>query len=396
MCIRDSPKTPIHHSHESTLLYNPTLCNIITLMQLLTKRHFATALAEPFNVLFFGSNEYSRTALDAFCAHRDFPRAVKRLAVVSPAVVAANTPGDFLLRYLERKGMERYVFQGQVAQIEEIMKQQQMCFDLAVIAAFNKIIPNDILSLFRKGVLVAHPSLLPQYRGVAPIERCILNDERETGVTVLEASKEGVLVGRVLEQKKCAIRPGDSYLQLARTCGQLAGQTLVQVLSNLDEYLLNSKAQKVGKEDKLAPTFTNEEAIFLWDKLSVAEAVKKQRALFGSPASGFTKLKLKGRWVYAFFSELVPVAASSGVYKEVLAPVESQAKPGVIHWNLHDYGRIYVRCVDGWVSTDRVELGKKCNTAQTFIMETLNEEHFSENNSFAYKFATSKNVVKML
>jgi len=367
-------------------------------MRIWSRRYLAslsTGISKPYNVLFFGSNEYSRITLDTLYTHKNFPKVISRLAVIAPAVVATNTPGDFFQRYLINKQIEQYTFQHQITQIEEIMAQQQTPFDLAIIASFNKVIPDNILVSFGKGVLVAHPSLLPKYRGIAPIEHCILNEDKETGVTILEASKQGILLGKILKQNKFNVDSNDDYIQLARKCGRMAGEILIEILNKLDEYELYAKEQKVSKDDKDAPPFTSAETVFLWDKLTTKEAVKKQKALFGSPMSGFTKLKIRGKWSYAFFNELIPIPSTSDTYKKLLEPLEDQAKPGVIHWDLNDYSKIYIRCSDGWVSANRIEINNKCNTIPMFITEVLNEENFNENNSFAHKFATSKNLIKV-
>ena len=57
--------------------------------------------------------------------------------------------------------------------------------DLAIVVAYGKIIPNEILSLTKKGFINIHASLLPKWRGAAPIQRSIMNLDKETGISIM-------------------------------------------------------------------------------------------------------------------------------------------------------------------------------------------------------------------
>jgi methionyl-tRNA formyltransferase len=70
--------------------------------------------------------------------------------------------------------------------------------DVGVVASFGHMIPDNIIDRFTQGMLVVHPSLLPKYRGSCPIQHAILNNERETGVSVIEISKNKFDAGAIL------------------------------------------------------------------------------------------------------------------------------------------------------------------------------------------------------
>ena len=299
-------------------------------MKIISKRYFTslkTTIQKPYNVLFFGSDEYSRMTLNSLLNHSNYPKVVKRLIVVTPGVIASNTPGDYFDKYLTNKKIEKFVFQKYVYPIEDYVKTQKQPFDIGVVASFSKIIPDEILDFIPKGVIVAHPSLLPNYRGGSPIEHCILNNEKKTGITMLEASKGKRLTGKILTQSYCDIDPKDDYIHLANKCGKISGKLIVEILSNVDEYLSKAVVEKISETDISALTINKEDAIFLWDKLTVKDAVRKQRAFFGSPMSGFTKFKLKSKWTYAFFDKLIAETnTTTKIYKEILEPVERDRK----------------------------------------------------------------------
>ena len=80
--------------------------------------------------------------------------------------------------------------------------------ELAVVAAYGRILPEEMLAVPPLGCINAHASILPKYRGAAPINRAILNGEKETGVTVMHMAKE-CDAGDMILVKKQAIRPDE-------------------------------------------------------------------------------------------------------------------------------------------------------------------------------------------
>jgi len=105
-------------------------------------------------------------------------------------------------------------------------------FDVCIVADFGKIIPKQILELPRRGFLNVHPSLLPRLRGASPIRTAILNDERETGVSIIKLDDE-MDHGPLVAQKKVAlpewpIRASKLEEILMREGGRLLAQILPQ------------------------------------------------------------------------------------------------------------------------------------------------------------------------
>jgi methionyl-tRNA formyltransferase len=71
-------------------------------------------------------------------------------------------------------------------------------FDIGVIASFGHMVPASIIDKFKHKMIVMHPSLLPKYRGSCPIQYSILNNDQETGVSIIEISKNKFDSGRLL------------------------------------------------------------------------------------------------------------------------------------------------------------------------------------------------------
>ena len=101
--------------------------------------------------------------------------------------------------------------------------------DLVAVAAYGQILPQSILDLPRFGCLNVHTSLLPKYRGAAPIQWAILNGDAETGVTIMKMDA-GLDTGDILTQAKTPIHPEDNsetlHDRLARMGAELLGRTL--------------------------------------------------------------------------------------------------------------------------------------------------------------------------
>ncbi|HYC79659.1 MAG TPA: methionyl-tRNA formyltransferase [Candidatus Binatia bacterium] len=105
--------------------------------------------------------------------------------------------------------------------------------DIMVVASYGQIIPKKILDMPNKGSINIHSSLLPKYRGASPIQTAILNDDKETGVTIMQMDEE-LDHGGIYAQKKVLIDEADNYQslhdKLAKTGAELLETTLPKIL----------------------------------------------------------------------------------------------------------------------------------------------------------------------
>ena len=104
--------------------------------------------------------------------------------------------------------------------------------ELIVVAAYGKILPADILELPRLGCINVHSSLLPRYRGAAPINWVILNGERESGVTIMHMA-QGLDTGDIILQRATPITPEDTAQTLHDRLAQLGAQLLLEAVDAL-------------------------------------------------------------------------------------------------------------------------------------------------------------------
>ncbi|MGA3163815.1 MAG: methionyl-tRNA formyltransferase [Verrucomicrobiota bacterium] len=129
--------------------------------------------------------------------------------------------------------------------------------DLIIVAAYGHILPPAILDLPRFGCLNIHTSLLPKYRGAAPIQWAIANGETGTGVTIMKMD-EGLDTGDILAQRRTSIRPADDSVtlndRLARLGAELLAQTIPDYVAGKIQPVPQaaegaSHAPKIKKED---------------------------------------------------------------------------------------------------------------------------------------------------
>lgn len=106
---------------------------------------------------------------------------------------------------------------------------KQTPIDLAIVVAYGRLIPEKLLSIPRYGFVNVHASLLPRWRGAAPIHRAILAGDLETGVAIMDLVKE-LDAGDVYLESKIPIQPQDTTETIAPKLAQLGADTLIQAL----------------------------------------------------------------------------------------------------------------------------------------------------------------------
>jgi methionyl-tRNA formyltransferase len=129
-------------------------------------------------------------------------------------------------------------------------KTKNLNKDFGVIAGFGKILPEEIIKEFPKGVLNIHPSLLPKYRGPNPIREAILNGDIKTGVTIFLIDNE-IDHGPILAQKELTLTQKETYLELLEKLGSLGGLLFNEII---EDYLLGKIQPKEQEHDKATYT----------------------------------------------------------------------------------------------------------------------------------------------
>jgi methionyl-tRNA formyltransferase len=136
--------------------------------------------------------------------------------------------------------------------------------DVALVVAYGRILPPDVLAAPRVGCFNVHASLLPKYRGAAPIVWAIARGEKETGVDLMRM-EEGLDTGPVLAEVKTPIDPDETAGDLSKRLSKLAGDLVRESLPLVVEKRLPEKPQDHAHHT-LAPMLKKEDGVVDWNK----------------------------------------------------------------------------------------------------------------------------------
>ena len=114
--------------------------------------------------------------------------------------------------------------------------------ELIVVTAYGQILPKEVLELPKYGCINIHASLLPRYRGAAPINWVLLNGEKETGVTSMQMN-EGLDTGDMLIKKSMTIDENENYEELYAKLSKMGGEVLAETLEALENGALTPEVQ---------------------------------------------------------------------------------------------------------------------------------------------------------
>lgn len=218
--------------------------------------------------------------------------------------------------------------------------------EIIVVAAFGQILPKHILDIPRLGCLNIHPSLLPKYRGAAPINWTLIKGEAKTGVTIMMMD-EGMDSGAILEQEETFVDPSENYGHLHDRLARLGAILLMKVI----EQILSGTAQPHPQDSSLAtfaPRLTKEIGEINWHN-SVIDICNLIRGLSPSPAA------------YSFIEgKLLKIYAAEP------KPETTDKIPGSFGESL--VNGIAITASDGYVILKEVQLaGKKRMPANEFL-----------------------------
>jgi len=183
--------------------------------------------------------------------------------------------------------------------------------DLGVVAAYGRIIPEHLLTIPRLGMINVHASLLPKYRGAAPVHRAVINGDSQTGVTIMRVVKE-LDAGGMFAKVTRPIRPDETSDVVETALSEMGAELLVTVV----DQLMSGTAREEPQDDAratYAPRLTKEEGLIDWTR-SASEIHNRIRGLYPWPHA------------YTFFKATRLIVLRS----EVATTGATAASPGTI------------------------------------------------------------------
>jgi methionyl-tRNA formyltransferase len=211
-------------------------------------------------IVFFGTPQFAVPTLDALLRSRhlvvgavsqpDRPRGRGQRTVDAPVKASALSAG---LPLLQPQQLKSPSFIDQFRALDA---------DLAVVAAYGRLIPDTLLALPQFGMINVHASLLPSYRGAAPVHRAVMAGERRTGVTIMRLVKE-MDAGPLLATAERLIDPNETSEEVDRDLARLGADLLVSTVDDIAA----GRARETPQDDRLAtfaPRLVKEDGLIDW------------------------------------------------------------------------------------------------------------------------------------
>ena len=168
--------------------------------------------------------------------------------------------------------------------LEEYKFLKELNADLAVVCAYGQIIPKNFLNLTKKGFVNIHASILPSWRGAAPIQRSIMNLDPETGISIMKMNEE-LDSGPISNIYKVKIDKNQNAQEISEKLSTLAAE---KILDNVDD-ILEDKAKFIDQDHSkatYAKKIHKEESQIDWDG-DASKIIGKINGLFPSPGASF-------------------------------------------------------------------------------------------------------------
>ena len=185
---------------------------------------------------------------------------------------------------------------------------RQLAPDLVIVAAFGQILPGEIIHGPREGCINIHPSLLPKYRGAAPINWALIRGEEKTGVTIMRMD-EGVDSGDILLQEETPIGEEETFGALHDRLANMGAGLLLKALAQLEAGTLRPRPQD-HRLATAAPRLGPEDGLIRWDADARA-IVARIRGLSPAP-SAYTLLGGKKLKIFTATAETAAVPEAPG------------------------------------------------------------------------------------
>lgn len=247
------------------------------------------------SLLFFGAGPFSRTCLKHLL--ESTRNKWSKIGIVS------TSAGTELDTYARQHDIPTIL--APKGGIKNWLPDELEGWDFGVVASFPYFIQSALIELFREGMLNAHPSLLPRYRGAAPIQRAML-DGAQLGISIIDVHKQRFDAGRVYFQEQVHLEENLPYRSVEEELAIRSGLALSRVLSDWSQYKLAAKEQEqIGLS--LAPKITTKDA-YISFKADTAKSIYTRFLAIGHQET--LRSKLGDRTVHFLDIEL-PVSAKS-------------------------------------------------------------------------------------
>ena len=227
------------------------------------------------NIVFMGTPDFAKESLKAI-----YEAGYNILAVVTnpdkPKGRGMKLIPSPVKEYALEKNLKIYQPLKVRNNIEFLDEIKNLKPDVICVVAYGKILPKELLDIPRLGCINVHGSLLPQYRGAAPIQWAVLNGDKETGITTMYMDV-GMDTGDMILKEKVEIGENETTGELWDRLSKIGANLLVKTLKQIEDG--TAPREKQGENFTLAPMLSKEMAKINWDEMDAIKIKNLVRGL---------------------------------------------------------------------------------------------------------------------
>lgn len=226
-------------------------------------------------IVFMGTPDFAKESLDAiYQAGHNIVGVVTN--VDKPQGRGMKLQPSEVKKYALEKKLSIYQPEKVKKNQEFLQEMQQLEPDVICVVAYGKLLPQEILKIPKYGCINVHASLLPQYRGAAPIQWAVLNGDKVTGVTTMYMDI-GMDTGDIILKEEVEIGEEETTGELWDRLAKIGGELLVETLKQIEKGTAPRKKQ--GENFTIAPMISKNMAKIDWDKQTARDIKNLVRGL---------------------------------------------------------------------------------------------------------------------
>lgn len=297
-----------------------------------------------FKVAFCGTPDFSVATLDLLSSHPHIELCYVISMPDRPSGRGMDLKSPEVIEFAKAKKIPYFQTENINKEPEFLQKLKSLDLDFVVVLAFAQFLGSEMLNMARLGCFNIHTSILPKYRGAAPIQYALLNGDTSTGVSIQKMVKK-MDAGDLVHFHEVKIAPtetgGQLYTRLKFQAALAMNDLIVKLLDNSVTYTAQNEA-----DVSFAPTLKKEDGYLKFAEQTVAQIMNRIRALDPWPGT------------YCFLNGKRLKVLEAKPYHRKLSAGKAE----------NDLGSLVVGCLDGTLHLARVQLeGKKAGSDKELL-----------------------------
>ncbi|KAL4113371.1 hypothetical protein QTP88_017003 [Uroleucon formosanum] len=223
----------------------------------------------PWRVMFFGNDDFSVKSLQMLTSKMRTQTIISKVDVVTTSTGSGNN----VISFAKEEKLDIYDWPVNTSLLEGK-------YDIGVVVSFGRLIPEKIIKCFPQGMINVHASLLPRWRGAAPIIYTILNGDLTSGVTIMKIHPRRFDVGEIVRQHSCSVNKDETADELKKKLSEMGGRLLIDSFKELTRSLRYAVPQSEN-DITYAPKVDKTLSIIDWNVMDSNSVYNRYRALCG-------------------------------------------------------------------------------------------------------------------